>query len=407
MACWAIKTAHGKLGFFFRYHGKQWRKSTEDLYDAPGIRETGEAFAERVSGGMKKPGWLEREYAHLFEGDRRFLGPVETDTRTPLLREWGEKILTELQSPLYKPEHRRTARSHFDAWIRPQLGHLRLGELTRDHMLELRAVVMRDGNEGKGATQKTARNVVTTLQAMLREAVERSVLSVNVAANLRWPQARKPKIDPFSRDEVEAVLGYVREKHPQAYAFALCLADTGMRPSEASALTWGDVDLRGAGMIIVRCSRVKGLTGSTKTAKSERDLRPISGRLLRELKTVKPLGADQSTHVFRGVRGATVRQENFQPRIWMKACRAVDVRPRTTYKLRSTFISLALSAGEIPQWVADYTGTSLKMLVEHYGRFMPQASHAPLAHIPGQTRPATPSGERVAVGSKKARKRKG
>ena len=42
------------------------------------------------------------------------------------------------------------------------------------------------------------------------------------------------------------------------------------------------------------------------------------------------------------------------------------LRARGQYNIRDTFISLALSAGEDPGWVARVCGTSEEMIFRHY-----------------------------------------
>jgi hypothetical protein len=52
-------------------------------------------------------------------------------------------------------------------------------------------------------------------------------------------------------------------------------------------------------------------------------------------------------------------------RIWLPTLRACGFRARAQYNIRDTFITLALSAGEDPGWVADVCGTSEQMIFGH------------------------------------------
>jgi hypothetical protein len=51
--------------------------------------------------------------------------------------------------------------------------------------------------------------------------------------------------------------------------------------------------------------------------------------------------------------------------------RAAGLRERGPYNIRDTFITLALSAGEDPGWVAALCGTSESMIFRHYRKGMP------------------------------------
>src|SRR5262249_949717 len=46
------------------------------------------------------------------------------------------------------------------------------------------------------------------------------------------------------------------------------------------------------------------------------------------------------------------------------------LRVRGRYNIRDSFISLALSAGEDPGWVAQVCGTSERMIFDHYRKWM-------------------------------------
>jgi hypothetical protein len=50
--------------------------------------------------------------------------------------------------------------------------------------------------------------------------------------------------------------------------------------------------------------------------------------------------------------------------------RKIGLRARGQYNIRDTFITLALSAGEDPGWVAQVCGTSERMIFEHYPEWM-------------------------------------
>src|SRR5262249_17953895 len=48
----------------------------------------------------------------------------------------------------------------------------------------------------------------------------------------------------------------------------------------------------------------------------------------------------------------------------------LKVRPRPFYNVRHTFISVALTIGCNPKWIAEQTGTSIAMIQEHYGKYI-------------------------------------
>jgi hypothetical protein len=74
--------------------------------------------------------------------------------------------------------------------------------------------------------------------------------------------------------------------------------------------------------------------------------------------------------VFTDEAGNPLSQERLHKKLWLPTLRKLELRARGQYNIRDTFISLALSAGEDPGWVAQVCGTSERMIFEHYLKFM-------------------------------------
>ncbi len=56
--------------------------------------------------------------------------------------------------------------------------------------------------------------------------------------------------------------------------------------------------------------------------------------------------------------------------MWLPTLRSLSLRARGQYNILDTFITLALSAGEDPGWVANLCGTSEQIIFGHYRRWM-------------------------------------
>jgi hypothetical protein len=69
--------------------------------------------------------------------------------------------------------------------------------------------------------------------------------------------------------------------------------------------------------------------------------------------------------------GQPLSQEWLHKRIWLPTLERAGLRPRGQYNIRDTFISIALSAGEDPGWVAKVCGTSEEMIFRHYRGWIP------------------------------------
>ena len=70
-------------------------------------------------------------------------------------------------------------------------------------------------------------------------------------------------------------------------------------------------------------------------------------------------------------QGRPLSQEWLNKRVWKPTLRRAGIRERGQYCIRDTFITLSLSAGEDPGWVARVCGTSEQMIFRHYRNWIP------------------------------------
>ena len=83
------------------------------------------------------------------------------------------------------------------------------------------------------------------------------------------------------------------------------------------------------------------------------------------------LKAGHRDYIFADSRGRPLSQEWLAKRVWYPTLRTIGVSARGQYNTRDTFITLALSAGEDPGWVATVCDTSEQMIFRHYRTWMP------------------------------------
>jgi hypothetical protein len=68
--------------------------------------------------------------------------------------------------------------------------------------------------------------------------------------------------------------------------------------------------------------------------------------------------------------GGPIDQSEFAKTHWRAALRVAGVKPRKFYATRHTFISLTVTKTRNLKALADYCGTSVAMIEQHYGRYM-------------------------------------
>lgn len=194
-------------------------------------------------------------------------GADARDSFAAIARLWSEVSL-ELE-PI-KDSSKRTYRDALRLWVLPRIGDLRLKDIVRSDV-EGMLVGMRHA----GLSGQAQRTALTVARKVLDYAVDNRLLLESPATRVRRPKAT-PKRDRVV-PEVDAVRRVLAVAGPDDAALFTIVAYTGMRPGEALALTWADVDLDAGRVSIVgtlyrdRSTRESRKT-ETKTTASERTL---------------------------------------------------------------------------------------------------------------------------------------
>ena len=111
---------------------------------------------------------------------------------------------------------------------------------------------------------------MTVLRRAVDLAVANRALEDNLVRHVRYRRQQTPFPDPFSRDEVEAIIEHIVERHPPGVANLVEFKFfSGLRPSETTALRWADVDLEGDRVHVHRAI-VRGLEKNTTKTNTAR-----------------------------------------------------------------------------------------------------------------------------------------
>jgi len=154
-----------------------------------------------------------------------------------------------------------------------------------------------------------------------------------------------------------------------------------MRPSEALALCWGDMDLK-RGEVSITKSLYLGEESGTKTEGSERVIK-IHPNVVDVLKAIKPLHVTEKSLVFLNHDGEPINFHTWRAKIWYRALRVKELRVRKPYTMRHTFISVGLTNGVNIKWLGDYCGTSVAMIEKHYGKYIRNDADEQLVRLIG------------------------
>lgn len=284
----------------------------------------------------------------------------------PTLTEWAERHFAALTSasPATLEGYRRD-------WTRrwqPHLGHYRLSQITREDIA--RALKAQTGAD------KTIANAWGVLASMLKAAVLDGHLDRSPAAGVKLPKRtahQRVEHRYLTVDELQLLLADTPDRYRP---LVWMLAGTGMRWSEATALTVGDIHPAAATVAVTKAWKRDRLdagwyVGPPKTRKSRRTV-TLPNEVL---DAVTPLlaGRKRSDLLFTNRNGGPVRHQTFYREHWVKRCTAhlPEPRPRI-HDLRHSHVAWLIAAGvSLPVIQARLGHEKITTTIDVYGHLLP------------------------------------
>lgn len=223
----------------------------------------------------------------------------------------------------------------------------------------------------------TARLSLGVLRRVLEVAKDDHVIASNPAAGVKVHGVRPGTARVLTYEELSLISEQIADV--QHRTLFLLLAFTGLRWSEAVALTWADLSENSVSVTKARELGEDGKyrLGSTKTH-SVRDV-PIPSFLNKRLGLLWEVQGHGSAQwwwrsapavndlVFPSKRGSYIDRSNYVNRILTPACERAGIAKVTPHQLRDTYISLALSAGAVVTAVSKNVGhASPDITFRHY-----------------------------------------
>ncbi len=178
-------------------------------------------------------------------------------------------------------------------------------------------------------------------------------------------------------------------RYPLLVAVEL-IGRNGLRPAEARGLRWSRVDLE-TGTLTVDTQMTSGtILADAKTKRSRRTI-PIDGRTIETLTSwaeqqdVKRGRAGDRWHdldlVISTRYGTGINGPNLQ-RMVEAACSEAGIDRYLPYELRHTAITFQIEAGQEAWKVADWAGTSVRMIEDVYRHRLSRVTEISSARVP-------------------------
>lgn len=293
-----------------------------------------------------------------FPNDKRYSRPSHKLSVTQALDSWMRERQRRCSPTTLKNEW-----SRIDLYIKPLFGNLLVEGLTTADLSIIR-------DEHPKLTNKTINNIILILTGLTRHLCRSGVITRNPLEHYQPLPTRHKERKPYTLLEIRAVLSEITNVQMQNYfIFAF---ETGLRPpSELLALKWLSVDWSSKRIYVQEAMR-NGKTYPLKTPGSIRHV-DLTEKALQTLEKQKQ-HTDHHEYIFLDPESESHfrNDESIRKRYWIPAVHASKTRYQPPYVTRHCYASHNLSDGKNFKYIADQMGHGdLKMLITHYGKFMP------------------------------------
>ncbi|QLL24211.1 site-specific integrase [Actinobacteria bacterium IMCC26103] len=263
--------------------------------------------------------------------------------------------------------------------ILPALGHIKIREVTKNH---INAFI--ENMDEQGQSPRSCQQARALLSAAFKRALQDDLVSANPVARSRGVKVDSPQIHPLSREEVMQLLRLTVDVYLQARVRIAVLF--GLRQGEALGLQWKDVDLeRGQLFIWQQLQKVNGeyvwVKLKSKFSVRTLDLDPMTINSLRAHKSAQnaqrlALGElwQDNDLVFPGSKGRPMNSHTDFTH-WQKALAAAGLPIKRLHDARHTAATLLYDAGMDIETIRRFMGHASVLLtsrtyVHHSSRQM-------------------------------------
>lgn len=230
----------------------------------------------------------------------------------------------------------------------------------------LTALAMRSKLSGK-----TVNNYVSVLHEAMALAVTEGNIPKNLASDIPRAKWQKPPVDPFSREEAEAMITYSAKHYPEQITNMIeAWLFTGMRTGEVFGVRWLSVDLASSYVEVSESTVAGEHKDSTKTGVVRNVM--LNSRALAAFKRQAKHSRMAGEFVWLDPRYGTpwVDERAFRRSYWEPMLKNLGVRYRRPYNSRHAYATMMLMAGRTPAWCAKQMGHSVEMFLKTYSKWI-------------------------------------
>jgi integrase len=315
--------------------------------------------------------WRNDALSEVHSGRRRAPTPVAVRQASEKWLKLAKAGVVRTRSgDAYKPSALRLYEEVLRLHLWPEIGAVRLSDLTRPDLQRLANRMM-----ANGLSPSRIRNVFLPIRATYRDAeLLGASVPVNPTVGLRLPAVRGRRDRIVSPADAERFLSEVKVRRERAlWATALY---AGLRRGELAALRWEDVDLAQG---VIRVERSWDFTSSQVVEPKSRAGRrrvPIPSLLRDELVELRldHEQEDRADGLVFGEGPETPFRPSGVARRGQATWRAAGLEPVGLHEARHCFASLMIAAGVNVKALSTFMGhANISVTLDRYGHLLPGA----------------------------------
>lgn len=332
-------------------------KRGENIYKRKDGRWEGRYIKNRTSGGKAIYGYV---YAHSYKETRSKLQDAIRDWHSSEQACQEETETTDFQSlaeewfchmkPLVKESTYRKYSNLWQSYIRPQLGHMQIPDISQSILEEYcTALLTSGGSKGEGLSAKTVSDTMSLIRCVLQFCISKKIVVSCDTRMITVKQCTK-KMRVLTVKEQQILCNHIySDLSPQNVGVLFCLF-TGIRVGEICALKWEDISFSENTVHIhqtMQRIQIDETENKTKiivtTPKSTCSIRtiPLPDELISVLKTVR---GSASGYFLTGSdkRWIEPRTMQYHFKSLLKRCKIEDAN---YHALRHTFATRCVELG--------------------------------------------------------------
>jgi integrase len=247
----------------------------------------------------------------------------------------------------------------------PLLGDLQMIHIIPSHIRNVVNIMI-----NAKLAPKTIKNNLSSISSLFSMATEDKIIPENPCKNIKTPHCGDTDPDPFTIEEVNKILEWLKQNYPNKAVFYAIGFYSGMRPGEIMGLKWDSIDFVKRQIKISRQHTGGEQVEITKTGRI---------RFVDILPQLLPFLAEQKRYTFLKSEFLLLnkygrphkRSEDFNEYYWKPCLNALGIRHRTIYHMRHTFACIMLNNNMPPNWIAKKMlgHTTTELLFRIYGNY--------------------------------------